>query len=141
MKTLLSLLSPFIITFQVGDLPNPSLTPGSIATSDMNEVCAMGYSRSHRPDETASHKLKLQALVRYGLPRSAIASYEADALVPLCLGGNHWDIRNVWPQSWSSAKMKDLKEAIACRKVCASRDQQLLIKYQQQFIQDWRKVE
>jgi hypothetical protein len=100
--------------------PDPSLTPGAIASTDPADVCAFvdgpSYSRRHR----VWHD-KRDTLAKYGLPWSAHALVEDDDRVPVCLGGDNADSRNHWPQPWALAKEKDRLEAEVCRMVCEER--------------------
>lgn len=142
MKSLLAAVLSLISSGGISDLPNPSLTPGAIADTDVNIVCSRGYSKLHRPPEDVSHNLKLQAMDRYHIPHSRISEFELDALVPICLGGDHYNQKNLWLQPWASAHYKDREMEIpACKRVCTSRDQRLLIQYQKQFMLDWRQVQ
>jgi len=40
-------LSPAAIAGEAA-LPDPTLTPGAVATNDASVICAPGYARSHR---------------------------------------------------------------------------------------------
>jgi hypothetical protein len=138
------------------DLPNARLTPGAIADTDVRVICDKDYDKTHRPDAATSHSLKTQTMSMYGLPSSQIHTVEADALIPVGIGGNHFVVANIWPQScteWKgyrcvagAAYVKDIKEDKARRNVCSllrtdpDAAQQLLLQYQHQFATDWRKV-
>src|SRR6266550_1919710 len=134
-------------------LPNPTLTPGAVADTDVRIICAKDYDKTHRPDTQTSHALKLQALYLYNIPRSQIHTVEADALVPVGIGGNHFTINNIWVQrcdTWhgwrcvaGDAAVKDQLEVLARHKTCTlskidpNAAQQLLLQYQHQFMTDW----
>lgn len=111
---------------RAGDIPDPALTPGVVASANIAEVCesdgrpGSAYSRAHRE---LSERQRRADFARYGVPWSEHRSYEDDHLVPLCLGGADAEA-NRWPEprwgSWSSYE-KDHLEGYACRMVCAGR--------------------
>jgi hypothetical protein len=49
------------------------------------------------------------------------AGYELDHYVPLEIGGHPTDPRNLWPQSWPEARLKDKLEYALNRAVCGNR--------------------
>ena len=84
-------------TVQAADqpvLPDPALTPGAVASTDKNIVCAPGYSKSVR--HTPSW-LKAKVYRKYGIPRHA-GPYEMDHLIPLGIGGADVEA-NLWPET------------------------------------------
>jgi hypothetical protein len=101
-------------------LPDPKLTPGAVATTEMATICQRGYSRSVRH---TSGQLKHQVYAEYGIDRNA-GHYEIDHLIPLGIGGA--DTReNLWPESrdtqpWN-ADVKDRLENYLHVAVCAGR--------------------
>jgi hypothetical protein len=119
--------------------PNPKLTPGSVASHNLAEVCAKDargqytYSRMHR----VWHD-KAGTLAKYGIPRSQGNLYEDDDRVPLCAGGDNADPRNHWPMRWSDAELKDELEREVCVRVCNWRTMSLDVA-QRLFLGDWRE--
>lgn len=95
-------------------LPDPAKTPGAVRSTDVHEICAPEYARSHR----VWHDQRL-TFQRYGLPYFWHEQYEDDDLVPVCLGGDNASPLNHWPQPIAEAHAKDHLEAEACRAVCA----------------------
>lgn len=78
-------------------LPDPSLTPGAVLTTDTESVCVDGYSRTVRH---TSGKLKARIYREYGIKRKS-GRYEIDHLIPLSIGGA--DVAaNLWPQSYQT---------------------------------------
>jgi hypothetical protein len=76
-------------------LPDPSLTPGAVLTTDTELICVDGYSRTVRH---TSGKLKVRIYREYGIQRKS-GWYEIDHLIPLGIGGA--DVAaNLWPQSY-----------------------------------------
>lgn len=89
--------------------PEPSLTPGAVATVSREQVC--GSARPKNRMVPAS--LQRKVFEEYGIPRAEPRAYEVDYLITPALGGAD-DIRNLWPQSNSSAvwnaRVKDALE-------------------------------
>ena len=78
--------------------PEPSLTPGAVATVSKEQVC-----ESVRPkNRMVPASLERKVFEEYGIPRAESRAYEVDYLITPALGGAD-DIRNLWPQSYSSA--------------------------------------
>jgi hypothetical protein len=112
-------------------LPNHTLTPGAISTADVATVCTPGYATHVRPGRTLWRRLKDEGYARYGIARryqSIVATngarypaYQIDHLIPLELGGDPTDIRNLWPEPMASAKSKDDVENRLHELVCAGR--------------------
>jgi hypothetical protein len=111
---------------QSADIPDSSLTPGVIASTDLGEICmsdgrpGSAYSRAHRETNERDRRADF---ARYGIPWPAHREYEDDHLVPLCLGGADAPA-NRWPEprwgAWNAYE-KDQLEGYACRMVCAGR--------------------
>lgn len=124
------------------DLPNPTLTPGAVLTTDAATVCIKGYASRTR-NVPASRK---QAVYRrYGLPyndrSTCIEGAEVDHLVSLQLGGSN-AIENLWPQSYCgnpwNAHVKDRLEGKLHRMVC---DGEISLQEAQRAIsKDWIKA-
>ena len=86
-------------------VPDASLTPGAVQPLTVSEVCKAGGPRENRPP------LPLQMAVfhEYGMDGAPAQQYEVDHLITPALGGTD-DIRNLWPESYSSqwnAHVKD----------------------------------
>lgn len=115
-------------------LPDTSLTPGAVLTTDVARVCQPDYSKSVRH---TSSKLKEEIYREYHLHKGT-GHYEIDHLIPLGLGGA--DVKeNLWPESYHSrtwnAHTKDRLEWKLHRMVCA---QEIDIKEAQQaFAANW----
>jgi hypothetical protein len=78
--------------------PEPSLTPGAIATVNRDQICA-----STKPKNRAvPASLRRKVFEEYGIPSAEPRAYEVDYLITPALGGSD-EIRNLWPQSYSSA--------------------------------------
>lgn len=102
-------------------LPNASLTPGDVLTSDVRRICTPGYTRTVRD---VPQSLKKAVYREYGILRHAPYSYEVDHLISLELGGSN-SIRNLWPESYAgrrlNARVKDRLENHLHALVCDGR--------------------
>ncbi|NDC61216.1 MAG: hypothetical protein EBZ60_04260 [Betaproteobacteria bacterium] len=107
-------------------LPNPSLTPGATdpaVTQDnlKSTVCVRGYTSTVRPDKRVTNRLKREQIQQYGYPDRNPQHYEQDHLIPISIGGNPSDPRNMWPQpldaQWGAQEKNDL-EFVVYRMVC-----------------------
>jgi hypothetical protein len=84
-------------------LPNPALTPGAlnpvITQADIHQtICVRGYSRSIRPPERYTERLKRAQIRAYGYRDRWLRDYEEDHLIALSLGGSPTSPENLWPQ-------------------------------------------
>lgn len=108
------------------DLPDPALTPGATdpaITQDniQSTVCIKGYTKTVRPPASYTNKLKKRQIRQYGYEDRNPKHYEEDHLIPLSIGGNPRDPRNLWPEprksEWNARKKDDL-EFVLYRMVC-----------------------
>lgn len=108
------------------DLPNPQMTPGAL-NPDVTQanisttICVRGWSRSVRPPAYYTNRLKKRQLREYGYQDINPRDYEEDHLIPLSVGGNPTDPRNLWPEPRKSewnAKRKDKLEFALYKAVC-----------------------
>ena len=79
-------------------LPEPGLTPGAIATASREQVCTSKLPN----DRSVPAWVRRQIFEEYGIRGAEPKAYEVDYLISPALGGSD-DIRNLWPQSYSSA--------------------------------------
>ena len=109
-----------------GDLPDPSLTPGAVDPSINQDniqqtICVRGYTKTMRPPAHYTNGLKKHQIREYGYSDRNPKHYEEDHLIPLSLGGNPTDVRNLWPEPRKSewgAEKKDQLEFVLYRMVC-----------------------
>ena len=108
-------------------LPNPQITPGAVdpAITSQNlqsTVCVRGYTATVRPDKRVTNRLKREQIRQYRYSDTDPRNYEQDHLIPLSIGGNPSDPRNMWPQpregAWGADEKNDL-EFVAYRLVCS----------------------
>ena len=119
-----------------GILQDPTLTPGSVRTTDVGEICSTDTrSLRHWSRDRDDH-----ILAEYGLPVGSHPTFEVDHLVPLCLGGADSDA-NLWPEprrsiepTWSAERKDDL-EARMCSLVCAGELD--VVEAQRMMAEDW----
>jgi hypothetical protein len=109
--------------------PNPHMTPGALnrAVDQANihaTICVRGYSRSIRPPEEYTERLKRSGIRRYGYSDRRLRDYEEDHLVSLELGGSPTDPRNLWPEphhviggwgSYTKDRLENRLHALVCR--------------------------
>jgi hypothetical protein len=104
-----------------GDLPDPTLTPGAVLTTDAAAVCKPGYAKSVRH---VPGKVKARVYREYGVAHHARGEYEVDHLISLELGGSN-DIKNLWPESYRTepwnAHVKDKLEDRLHEVVCTGK--------------------
>jgi len=125
------------------DLPDPTLTPGSIDLTITQEniqstVCVRGYTKTVRPPASYTNKLKKRQIRQYGYEDRNPKHYEEDHLIPLSIGGNPRDPRNLWPEprksEWNARKKDDL-EFVLYRMVC--RGEISLVDAQREIASNW----
>jgi hypothetical protein len=114
--------------------PEPSLTPGAVSSVNREQVCA-----STRPkNRTVPVALQRKVFEEYGIPGAEPRAYEVDYLITPALGGAD-DIRNLWPQSYSSAvwnaHVKDALEDRLRDLVCSGNLE--LVAAQHDISSDW----
>jgi hypothetical protein len=95
---------------------NPDVTQANIMTT----ICMRGWTRTVRPPAEYTYRLKVEQMRARHLPGSP-RDYEEDHLIPLELGGDPTDPRNLWPESWEEAHIKDGLERRLNGAVCAGR--------------------
>jgi hypothetical protein len=107
-------------------LPNPQITPGAIDSAITSQnlqstVCVRGYTATVRPDKRVTNRLKREQIRQYRYSDTDPRNYEQDHLIPLSIGGNPSDPRNMWPQprtgQWSAEQKNDL-EFVVYKMVC-----------------------
>lgn len=109
--------------------PDLSRTPGainpSVAQSNIYEtICVHGWTRTVRPPEEYTYRLKREQLREWGYADLETRDYEEDHLIPLELGGSPTSPQNLWPEPWDgpwNAHVKDRLENYLHEQVCAGR--------------------
>lgn len=117
----------FLLLFSVASLPH-SETPGALnpeitqATIRLT-ICKSGFTSTIRPPASYTNKLKARQMAQLCIEGKP-SDYEEDHRVPLELGGNPTDERNLWPEPWKGpygAHQKDRLENSVRRDVCKGR--------------------
>lgn len=110
-------------------LPNRRLTPGAlnaaVTQGNIREtICVRGYTKSIRPPEDYTEKLKRRGIHRYGYSDFRLRDYEEDHLVSLELGGSATDPHNLWPEphhviggwgSYAKDRLENKLHTLVCR--------------------------
>ena len=112
---------------------NPSVTQANIAIT----ICVSGYTATIRPPSSYTDALKIAQMKAYGLAGST-SDYEEDHLIPLEVGGDPRDPRNLWPEPYAGpfgARQKDEVENYLHSQVCSARLS--LADAQTAVAQDW----
>jgi len=144
MKLIASAIALIIsLSALASDLPDPALTPGAIDPSItqaniQTTICVKGYTKTVRPPAGYTNKLKKKQIREYGYDDTNPKHYEEDHLIPLSIGGNPRDPRNLWPEprksEWSALKKDQLEFAIY-KMVC---ENEIMLKdAQDQMSSDW----
>ena len=114
--------------------PRANLTPGAVVLLSREQVCSTERA-NNRPVPVSLRRRVFEA---YGISNADARAYEVDYLITPALGGSD-DIRNLWPQSYSStvwnAHVKDALEEHMREMVCAG-DLDLETA-QRELAQDW----
>jgi hypothetical protein len=126
--------SPKPVTPVPVSFPEPSLTPGAVVALNRDQIC-----RAPQPkNRIVPAALQRRVFAEYGIPRAEPRAYEIDYLITPALGGSD-DIRNLWPQSYSSAqwnaRVKDELEDRLHDMVCDGRLD--LVAAQHDLATDW----
>ena len=126
-------------------LPISSVTPGALnpAVNQSNigkTICIVGYTTKIRPSSSYTTTLKKKQLIssysRYATTLTSLV--EEDHLIPLEIGGNPTDVRNLWPELWNGnwgAHKKDTLENKLHLMVCSHLI--TLAEAQQAFASNW----
>ncbi len=111
-------------------LPDPRLTPGArnprVSQANLAQTLCRrrGYTRSIRPPEAYTERLKRRQIRQYGYTDRRLRDYEEDHLIALGLGGAAADPRNLWPQphhvlggwgSYAKDRLEDRMHELVCR--------------------------
>jgi hypothetical protein len=130
--------------------PNVSITPGAtnpdITQQNISEtICNPHWStKSIRPPEEYTNRLKHEQMNEYNDSDTDPRDYEEDHLIPLELGGNPSDPKNLWPEPYTTsiadggAHAKDKVENYLHDQVCSGA--MPLAVAQQQIATDWYRV-
>jgi hypothetical protein len=120
---------------------NPDITQDNIRET----ICNPRWStKSIRPPADYTNRLKMEQIREYGYPDSNRKDYEEDHFIPLELGGNPRDPKNLWPEPFETsipdggAHYKDKVENYLHAEVCAG--SLTLEQAQKEITEDWYRV-
>lgn len=92
-------------------VPDPTITPGAIRTTDVGEICSTGTRQLRHWDRQRDDRI----MAEYGLPPGPHPDFEIDHLIPLGIGGADND-RNLWPEprrpiepTWNAERKDELE--------------------------------
>jgi hypothetical protein len=74
-------------------VPDPTLAPGVVRTTDVSAICSTGTSQLRHWSRDRDDRI----MAEYGLPAGPHPDFEVDHLIPLGIGGAD-DDRNLWPE-------------------------------------------
>ena len=145
---------PAIATSKAGpsDLyPDPQITPGAtnpdVTQANIHEtICKSGWTSTVRPRVTVTNELKTKGIAQYGYDDLKPGDYEEDHFIPLEIGGNPRDPKNLWPEPYNTrvdgktmgAHQKDKVEDLLKKQVCSG--EITLKEAQEQISADWYKI-
>jgi hypothetical protein len=120
-------------------LPDPACTPGAISpkvTQDTlgSTICRTGYTKSIRPPKAITNAEKQGSAAAYSYT-GPLSDVEYDHLVPLQLGGDPNDPRNLWVEPGASPNPKDGIESQLNALVCSGMVS--LVAAQEAIATDW----
>ena len=130
--------------------PDPVRTPGStnpdITQDNVREtICNPRWStKSIRPPASYTNRLKVEQIREYRYSDSTLKDFEEDHFIPLELGGNPTDPKNLWPEPFETsipdggAHSKDKVENYLHAEVCAG--SLTLEQAQKEIREDWYRV-
>lgn len=126
-----------------GQLPDPKCTPGSlylgVTQSNIHStICVRGWTKTIRPSLSYTAPLKIQSIKDYGYAVTNTKFYEEDHFIPLELGGNPTDVKNLWAQPGASPNKKDGVENLLRSRVCAGVIS--LTQAQHEMSTDWTNI-
>ena len=92
-------------------VPDPTITPGAVRTTDAGEICSHGTRQLRHWDRRRDDRI----MAEYGLPAGAHPDFEIDHLIPLGIGGAD-DEANLWPEprrsiesTWTAERKDELE--------------------------------
>jgi hypothetical protein len=115
-------------------VPDPTLTPGAVRTTDVSDICSQGTRQLRHMTRQRSD----QIMAEYRLPPGPHPDYELDHLIPLGIGGADEDA-NLWPEPRRSiekewpAEKKDVLEQRLRDLIC---DDEIDVRSAQRAISD-----
>jgi len=134
----------------VDGLPDSKCTPGSTNPAVTQEtikktICVSGWTKTIRPPSSFTGRVKVAQLKLYGdsYHDKVPSHFEEDHFLPLTVGGNPTDSKNLFPQLWhlnvngydAGAYTKDRIEVLINKKIC--KEEITLQQGQEMLLEDW----
>jgi len=120
---------------------NPEITQANIGKT----ICNPNWStKSERPPSSYTNKLKREGFDEYNDADRDMRDYEEDHLIPLEIGGNPTDPKNLWPEPYHTsipdggAHDKDKVENYLHEQIC--RNGMNLAEAQKAIATDWYQI-
>lgn len=114
-------------------LPDARVTPGATTTMTRAAICTTKWGKDVRHVTPA---MKTAVYAAYGAVKRKGVCCEVDHLVSKELGGAD-EMKNLWPQPWTQARMKDRLENALHRDLCATPPRLTLEQAQHAIRHDW----
>lgn len=145
LQSIQSLEDGSAVCVSIGELPDPSCTPGA-TNSNVTQgnidstICVSGWTSTVRPSESYTENLKYKSIAEYGYNDSYVGDYEEDHLIPLEVGGSPTSVYNLWAEphygNYTSYD-KDALENYLNAQVCDGK--MPLVQAQQDIATNWVK--
>ncbi len=131
-------------------IPTRSALPARSIRKSRRKIFARRFAirrwstKSIRPEENYTHRLKVEQIGEYGYSDSRLKDYEEDHFIPLELGGNPTDPKNLWPEPYETsvpdggAHAKDKVENYLHAEVCSG--SLTLDQARREISEDWYRV-
>jgi hypothetical protein len=119
---------------QDADCTPGALNPAVRQSTIKKTICKTGWTSRIRPPTSYSTPLKLEDMKAYGFGRKSPSQFEFDHLISLELGGAPSDIRNLFPEPYTTAYKKDGLENSLNNDVC---DGTITLRKAQREIVNW----
>jgi hypothetical protein len=116
-------------------LPNALLTPGKVASTNVEEVCNPAYPTAAR---NVSQYRKNKVYKRYGVTKANCTNgCKIDHLIPIAIGGAN-DIENLWPHEYGADWTVNEKTRLEVRlRKAVCKEKMPIIWAQQCIASDW----
>ena len=115
-------------------MTNPDVTQANIQSTS----CISGFTATIRPPAVYTDSIKITQLQEYGYVDQDPRDDEEDPLIPLEVGGDPTDTKNLWPEPHSGTYPSAVKDKLENQRHKMFRDGQLdLVTSQKAFSTNW----
>jgi hypothetical protein len=119
---------------QDSDCTPGALNPAVKQSTIKKTICKTGWTSTIRPPTSYTTPLKLKDMKAYGFGGKSPSKFEFDHLISLQLGGAPSDMRNLFPEPYTTAYKKDGLETSLNNDVC---DGTITLRKAQREIVNW----